>query len=250
MEVISTDRISEAFNVLFGPEESDAYEIGMKADFPGQALRVNLALHVTDTDDLQTISFQGDSFTLINAGTAETYGAELDVYWLPTDNLTLTLGYAYNHAEYSDFEQGPCWTGTPWQTDQPDPGDNGDNLTCDRSDGKVSSNPENVLYLSANWEFNFTEDLKGTLNGEYTFTDDRMTDVNNDPEKEDGSYELVNFRAGLIFEPWDAQVTAWVRNAFDEDYVTTIADTTVQPGNFLAYFSETRAWGVTLKKNF
>ena len=246
---VNTDRIREALNVVFGPEESTSYELGMKADFPQQALRVNLALHATDTDDLQTISFQGAGFALQNAGTAETYGGELDVYWLPTENLTLTLGYAYNHAEYEDFEAGDCWLGTPWHTGQPDPEDNGDG-SCDRSGGDISGNPDNVVYLAANYEFNLTENLMATLNGEYSFTDERMTDVNNDPEKYDDSFELVNFRAGLIYEPWDAQVTAWVRNAFDEDYVTTIADTVVQTGNFISYYSETRTWGVTLKKNF
>jgi outer membrane receptor protein involved in Fe transport len=246
---VNTDRIDPSFDMIFGPEESQAYEIGMKADFPQQALRVNLALHATDTDDLQTISFQGSSFLLNNAGTAETYGGELDVYWLPTDNLTLTLGYAYNHAEYADFVEGPCWTGTPWQTDQPDPGQNADG-TCDRSGGDVTGNPENVVYLAANYEFNLTDNLLATLNGEYSFTDERMTDVNNDPEKYDGSFELVNLRAGLIHQPWDAQVTAWVRNVFDEDYVTTIADAVIQPGNYNSYFNETRTWGVTLKKNF
>ena len=37
------------------------------------SLRLNVALHKTDTDDLQTISWQGAGFALDNAGTAETY---------------------------------------------------------------------------------------------------------------------------------------------------------------------------------
>ena len=116
---INTDRIDLAFDTVFEPETSEAYELGMKSEFPEQALRLNVALHKTDTDDLQTISFQGTSFALDNAGTAETYGGEMDLLWLPTDNTTVTLGYAYNHAEYADFQEGPCWTGTPWQTANP-----------------------------------------------------------------------------------------------------------------------------------
>ncbi len=89
----NTDRIDEIFDVVFDKETSEAYEVGMKADFPDQALRVNLAIHRTDTDDLQTISFQGTGFALGNAGVAETYGAELDVNWQATDSLHLTLAY-------------------------------------------------------------------------------------------------------------------------------------------------------------
>jgi len=247
---INSDRISETLDVVFDPETSDAFEIGMKADFPEQALRVNVAVHKTDTDDLQTISFQGTGFALDNAGVAETYGAEVDVYWQATESLNLTLGYAYNHAEYSDFENGPCWVGTPWHTGIPDPSLNADGVTCDRSGDDVSSNPENVLVLTANQDFNLSSTLTGFIYGEYIYTDSRMTDLNNDPEKEDGSFALVNLRAGLRFEQWDAELTLWARNVFDEEYVTTIGDNVVQDGNFIAYPSEPMTWGITAKKNF
>ena len=59
---VNVDRIDAAFDPLFDAETSEAFELGMKADFPEQALRVNVALHRTDTDDLQTISFQGTGF--------------------------------------------------------------------------------------------------------------------------------------------------------------------------------------------
>ena len=112
---INTDRIPETAETVFDPETAESYELGLKTEFPDQGLRVNVALHKTDTEDLQTISFQGAGFVLDNAGTAETYGGEIDVLWLPADNTTLTLAYAYNHAEYADFPNGACWTGTPWQ---------------------------------------------------------------------------------------------------------------------------------------
>jgi outer membrane receptor protein involved in Fe transport len=246
---INVDRIAETTEMLFDAETSEAYEIGMKADFPDQALRVNLAIHRTDTEDLQTISFQGNGFTLDNAGVAETYGLELDVFWQATDNLTLTAGYAYNHAEYADFEPAPCWTGEPFHTGMPDPGENEDG-SCDRSGGDVSSNPDNVVVLTGNQEFRLGSDITGFVYGEYIYTDSRMTDVNNDPEKYDGSYSLVNLRTGLYFERWDAELTLWGRNILDEEYVTTIADTVLQDGNYIGYPSEVTTWGITAKKHF
>ena len=62
----------------------------------------------------------------------------------------------------------------------------------------MSGNPENVWYLPATRTFSLTDSLTGFLYGEYIFTDERMTDVNNDPVKYDGSYSLVNLRAGVI----------------------------------------------------
>lgn len=246
---INTDRVAEVIDPVFDAETSEAYEIGMKADFPDQAIRLNVAIHRTDTDDLQTVSFQGTGFALDNAGIAETYGLETDVLWQATDSTTLTLAYAYNHAEYADFANGPCWTGTPWHTGQPDPGDNGDG-SCDRSGGDISSNPENVLALTGNQEFSLSDNLTGFVYGEYVYTDSRMTDVNNDPGKRDDAYALVNLRAGLYFEQWDAELTLWGRNIFDEEYVTTIADTVVQDGNYTAYQQEPTTWGITAKKHF
>jgi len=252
---INTDRVAQTVDTVFEPETAESYEVGMKAEFPEQALRVNVALHKTDTDDLQTISFQGTGFALDNAGTAETYGGEMDVLWLPAENTTLTLGYAYNHAEYSDFQNGPCWTGTPWQTSVPDPDTNYDadgkaTGSCDRSGGMVSGNPENVVAITANQQFNLTDNYGAFVHGEYIWTDQRMTDVNNDPVKLDGTFYVVNLRAGLVYEPWDTTLTVWGRNIFDAEATTTIADAVVQTGRFIAYYKEPATWGVSVRKNF
>lgn len=246
---VNVDRIPATLDVVFDAETSDAFELGMKADFPEQAMRVNVALHRTDTEDLQTISFQGNGFALDNAGVAETYGVEADVYWQPTDSTSLTFGYAYNNAEYAEFESGPCWVGTPWHTGEPDPGDNGEGV-CDRSGNPVSSNPENVFVFSANQEFSIGSSTTGFVYGEYIYTDERMTDVNNDPEKLDGSYYLLNLRAGITLENYDLQITLWGRNVTDQEYTNTIADSVVQDGKFNAYHAEPATWGITARKNF
>jgi outer membrane receptor protein involved in Fe transport len=252
---INTDRIAPTLPTVFQPETSESYEVGMKAEFPDQALRLNIALHKTDTDDLQTISFQGTGFALDNAGKAETYGGEVELLWLPTENTTLTASYAYNHAEYADFKDGSCWVGTPWQTSTPDPrtnygADGKPTGSCDRSGGMVSGNPENVIALTANQTFRLTDSFSAFVHGEYNWNDERMTDVNNDPEKLDGSYYIVNLRAGVVYEPWSTTLTFWGRNVFDAKYTTTIADAVVQDGRFIAYYSEPATWGVSLRKDF
>ena len=182
---INTDRIPVSADTVFDPETAESYELGLKTEFPDQGLRVNVALHRTDTEDLQTISFQGAGFVLDNAGTAETYGGEIDVLWLPADNTTLTLAYAYNHAEYADFPNGACWTGTPWQVgprnaagDPVPPNESAPGSeVCDISGGLVSGNPENVVAFTANQRLRLTDNLEGFAYGEYVWTDERMTDV-------------------------------------------------------------------------
>jgi outer membrane receptor protein involved in Fe transport len=246
---VNTDRIQQALNVVFDAETSEAWEVGMKAEFPAQALRVNLALHRTETDDLQTISFQGTGFALQNAGVAEAQGGELDLLWQPLTNTTVTLGYAYNDAEYDDFQAGDCWIGTPFHTGQPDPRANGDG-SCDRSGGLLSGNPEHTMVTSLRQDFTLSSNITAFLYGEYIWIDERMTDVNNDPLKLADDYSIINLRAGLILEDWDVQITAWGRNVGDEDYTNTIADAVAQPGRMIAYFNEPATWGINVRKNF
>ena len=246
---INTDRIAAILPVAFDSETSDSFEVGMKAEFPEQALRVNVALHRTETEDLQTVSFQGTGFALQNAGVAKTQGGEIDAMWQPLKGLSLSIAYAYNDGEYEDFAAGDCWVSTPWHSNRPDPKANGDG-SCDRSGGLLSGNPENVAVASARQEFSLGSGVTGYVFGEYIFTDERMTDVNNDPAKLADSYALLNLRAGLILEQWDAEVTLWGRNVLDEEYTNTIADAVAQEGRMIAYFNEPATWGVTLRKNF
>lgn len=250
---VNADRIDPAFDPVFKAESSESFEVGMKAEFPDQALRVNVALHRTDTEDLQTVSFQGGGFALTNAGTAETYGGEVDLNWVPLEHTTFSLAYAYNHGEYTEFEGGPCWTGQTWHSGQPDPGDaepdNPDNA-CDRSGGDLANNPENVLVLTVNQDFRLSDNIAGFVYAESSWVDGRMTDVNNDPEKYDSSYNLINLRAGLLFESCDTALTLWARNVTDEEYTTTIADAPAQPGRYNAYYNEPMTWGMTVRKDF
>ncbi len=246
---INVDRVDPIVPIVFGPESSEAFEIGMKADFPDQNLRLNIAAHATDTEDLQTISFQGTGFALQNAGVVEARGLEVDLYWQATENFGLNFAWAYNDAEYADFENGDCQIATPWQTGEPDPGDNGDG-SCDRSGGLVSSNPENVAVLSGDWKFRIGDNTGGFVYAEWAYTDERMTDVNNDPLKLDGEYDIVNLRAGVNFESAQVTLTAWGRNVFDEEYTGTIADGVAQDGKLTAYYSDPVTWGVTLRKDW
>lgn len=246
----NADRISSDLDVLFDAESSESFELGMKAEFPEQGVRANLALHMTDTDDLQTTSFQGGGFVLTNAGKAETYGMELDLFWAATDTTTLTLAYAYNHGEYKDFEGGPCWNGTPWHQGLAGDPVKDEDGNCDRSGGDISGNPENVVVLTANQDFQVADAITGFLYGEYVYTDKRMTDVNNDPVKYDGSYGRLNIRAGVFFEEYNTQLTLWGRNLTDDDATGTVSDAPAQDGRFIAYYEQPLTWGVTLRKDF
>jgi outer membrane receptor protein involved in Fe transport len=88
----NTDRISTSLDYIFGPETSESYELGLKTEFGGGKARLNIAVHKTDFDDLQSNTFTGTGFSLRNAGRAETQGAEVEFMWAPLDNLDFQVG--------------------------------------------------------------------------------------------------------------------------------------------------------------
>lgn len=252
----NTDRILEAFDVVFDAENAESYEVGMKAEFPEQAVRLNVALHKTEVDDLQTIAFQGNGFLLANAGVADTYGAEVELLWQAAEKTRVMASYAYSHAEFEDFPGGSCWVATPYHTGNEDPGTDLERLNttgvqvCDRSGGRIAGNPDHSLVLNVRQGFMLSSDMEAFVLGEYVYTDETMTDTNNDPLKAQDAYHLVNLRAGIDFYNWDAQLTLWGRNVFDEDYLATVFDVPIQLGRLNAYSREPATFGVTLRKNF
>ncbi len=253
----NTDRINPVFSQTFGPETSTAFEIGVKADFPNQNLRLNLALHNTEVEDLQTNAFSGNGFNLQNAGNADTYGGELEVWWNPSETLQFQANYVLSIADFDKFRNGTCWRATPFHTGTVDPGFDPSGgafdptaSVCDRTGGRVPSNPENSFFLAVNKSFNIGSSTTAFLRGEYAYISDVMTDGNNDPLKLRPSFDNLNLKFGLFFDSIDAELSVWGRNVTDERFYETVFDVPVQDGKLNAYPHEPRTWGVTFRKNF
>jgi outer membrane receptor protein involved in Fe transport len=247
----NTDRIDPDFDYVFDSETSQALEVGFKGHFPKHRLRLNVALHRTDIDDLQVTAFTDTGFFLQNAGRVETWGGELDVSWLPTDSLQLTGGYAKTVGEFRDFENGPCWLPAPFHTGRPDPGDptGGANTTaCDRSGDDLDQNPD-FLFLRAKQSFGLTDDLSGHVLAEYSHVGESEV-ASNDPFLRAPSYELLNLRLALRFERSDIDLTVWGRNVLDEQYRMAGFNPVAANGRVVAVPREPTTWGVTLRKNF
>ncbi len=245
----NTDRIAPGLEPIFDAETSESIELGIKSEFPEQALRVNAAIHFTETDDFQANAFTGAGFNLQNAGKLESYGGELELFWQPLQDTVVTLAYAYTHAEFDEFEKGDCWIGYAWQTGTTDPQANGDG-SCDRSGDRISGNPEHFANLGIKQNFNLGDGVNGYVYGEYVYLSDQVLDNNNDPFKEEDGYGLLNLRAGITFEEYGMDLTFWGRNVLDETYKRTTFDVPVQNGKLMSYPSEPRTYGLTLNKAF
>lgn len=245
----NTDRIAAGFDPVFDAETSESFELGIKTELPDHALRINAALHYTTVDDFQANTFVGTGFVLQNAGEIESYGGELELFWMPVENTEVSLNYAYSHAEYAEFENAGCQIATPEHTGIPEPRQPGTNA-CDRSGDRIALNPEHAANLGIKQMFSLADGIDAYVYGEYTFLSGLVMGNDNDPLKEQKDYGLLNLRAGLEFVESDMALTFWGRNVLDEEYKGSTFDAPLQDGKLLTAPGAPRTYGITLNKRF
>ena len=246
----NTDRILVTQSQLFDAETSDSFEVGVKTEFPNQNLRLNVALYLTTFDDFQTNSFAGGGFNLSNAGEMEAQGLEVELYWVPMDDLDISAGYAYNDATFKTHVNANCWIATPLLTGQPDPGASAGNPFCDRSGDRINPNPEHFFTVAATKTFSIGSFMSAYAHADYNYRSNQFQDGNVDPIKLQSGYGLFNASLGVILEESDIDIKLWARNLFDEDYFGTHFDAPLQDGKVNAYIREPRTFGLTVRKNF
>ncbi len=257
----NTDRIREGFNPIFEAETSESLEVGIKKDFPDQALRINAAAHYTTVDDFQANTFTGNGFNLQNAGDYEISGMEVEATWYPTDSVEVNLAYALVNAEYKSFTRGNCWVAfefhnTPDGQPPADPGQEFDangnpNPFCNRAGDRPGGEPENSWTAKIKKDFEIGDSVYAYVLAEYSYTGDMVLDGSNDPLAAQGSYDVLNLRFFMNFSEYDMDLIFWGRNVLDEEYINrTNFNTPLQEGKFNAYVTEPATYGVTLKKRF
>lgn len=193
---------------VFAEETSETYEAGLKSTLFDGLMTANATVFRTDVNDFQERSFDGIAFEVRNAGGVRLQGIELDARASPVEQLDILVGISYLDSEFTDFRGAPGLIGGPVQ-----------DLTGERR----TESPEWTTSLAISW----TDDIPGTqlewfVRGEHQFVDEQLYQVNNDPQSRDPSYNLANFRAGLSNPGSDWEVTAFVRNAFEEEYCTRL----------------------------
>ena len=217
-----------AFNVFFnmgtndtlpiGEETSDSFEIGYK--YTGSTLYLAATYFMTDIEDFQANNFDNSTGVTItrltNAGDVTTEGFEVDLIWTPTDNFSLSGGFAAVDAEIDSFN---CPV---------DPTTGMAPANCsDRSGLDVPFAPDLKYSVVANYVIP-RDNMDIILNASYVFTDDqRSTLPSNDgtfsPVSELPDYSIVNASVAFSFNEDKFRVTLIGKNLGDESYVTTFS---------------------------
>jgi outer membrane receptor protein involved in Fe transport len=199
----------------YEPETIENTEVGLKADFLNGRLRLNATYFSTDWIDIQAPSSvtdrnTGDPITEVitaNASDGEAKGVDLEILYLPTDNLSLGASLGWLDTKYVNIKPGAQLTtetefgGAPEETHylwvQYDwPLANGGNLM-----GRLGA-----LYHGAFWRSaipNFRQDIYGGGSSP--------------------AGDITRWNARAVYAPGNAdwELSAFVNNITDEVYLNS-----------------------------
>lgn len=224
-------------NNAFDQEKLQVWELGTKTTWLDGTLLLNGAAFFQDFKNKQvSTQVQGANGTLIprtvNAGEAEVWGAEVEITWLATENLSMNLAYTWLDTEYTEYTNITTATGTigyvprcidvvptgaPAIATGVYAGQLPSACVLDYSGNELEGAPENSLVASARYQRGLVGGTDWFVEGNAQFQDDRFSDDRNTMVFP--SYWMFDFRAGVTNDTWD--VIGYVDNAFDDDTIKT-----------------------------
>ena len=216
-------------NILFGPpEESDAFELGLKSEWLDRRLRLNAALFYQEFDGFigrfEDVPYLNSDTDLVSSGgftysgDAITYGAEADLLFLVSENWTAQLMLSTQKGEFDDASV-PCR-----DTNFDGSADNGPNPPA--ADWGA---PGPVAFCTSSDPISNLPDWSTTLQSEYVIPADSLEYylrglLNYQPENDNfttgferDSFALLNLYAGVRSADGRWDLTLWAKNALDED---------------------------------
>lgn len=206
--------------VPFEPEFLTNYELAFRSQWFDRRLTINANIFFTDWSD-QQVSVPGTAVTspfnniVVNAGTSELYGAEIDITGSPTDSLDLFASVGLLSAEFTNFPFAVDFNGDP--TNPADP------QFANLAGKTFPAAPE----FNLSFGFNFESPSGFFANVAGNFTTEQFSDVTNLEINKSDALFLVNARIGYRTDQFEIAVFA--NNLFDEQVLTRQGRFTVAP---------------------
>lgn len=206
----------------FAPETATSYEAGLKTELFDSTLRLNMAGFYTKQKDIQITQIvpgTGGAVTdTTNAGEATIKGFELEFLAQPTNQLTINGSVGYQDFEFKEFiVLDPATDTFIDRADEARPGGAPD-LTA--TVGVQYSVPIDRLgTLSTRVDWNYRGDVAFVL-----FPGSTINPIDNISP----AHSLVDARVALsdipVMGESDLEVSFFVRNLFDEEYIVNMID--------------------------
>ncbi|WP_262500991.1 TonB-dependent receptor [Pseudohalioglobus sediminis] len=215
----------------YDPDFLDSYELGFKSTLMDGRLRLNGAVYFMDWDDIQLGFFNPDISLLglvDNVGTAESKGFEFDTTFLATENIELSLAYAYNQAELTEDYYANDSSAVP-----------------DAEDGQdLPFTPDNKYTATARYTFDMFQ-MPSALQVNYAYTDEMYNDLFLSNREKMDDYGLLSASLRVEGDGWHA--TLYGENLTDEVAELYINSVDIQR---LVTVNKPRTFGVSFGMRF
>jgi iron complex outermembrane receptor protein len=218
----------------YDPERVDAFEVGLKRDF-SRHLRVNLTGFYNKYAGLQRVVLPLNSvaLTIVNAASAQIWGAEFEVSWSPVRGLRIDGSAGYVNAGYQSF------AGLDVNGDgRPDP-DLAKDLKLERA-------PKWTWSISGNWDIFSGPNGVLQANAIYSYTDRAAGNAQN-------TVFLPSYRILDASLRWTApnkrlSLAVYGKNLTNKAYGTTALDSALIGRGI--FYSDPRSYGVEATVHF
>ena len=240
---INLGATGESVAPTFKPEKATSYEIGLKNRWFSNRMRTAFAVYQTDVEDYQALTFDDEQtlipnprqINLLNVGKVRLRGAEAEAQGIAAPGLLLRVAGAYNEAITRDFPNAP-----DVETRE---------NTRDLSGETLYNAPRWTVSTGAEYSLRLREKWEGYTGLDYYYRSGAWATVEHGEGSYIEAYDIVNVRLGLrdTQRRWD--VSAFVRNVFDEHYLAAIY-ALYGVGDYGGTAGDERSYGVTVRLNF
>lgn len=226
------------------PETSLNYELGLRSQFLDRRLTINATAFRTDFRNFQTTIYDPrvGQYVLLNADRYRTQGVEIDASLRPLPGVTLSGAGAYTDARTRRFPNAIC------DPTAPSPG-----VPCVGGLRNVSGLR---APLAPEFAFNVAAEIEQPVGAhgvslfgrlDYAWKDDVLFNFDQDPNKVQKAYGLLNGRIGVSHGA--VRLSVYGRNLFDKRYTNLIFDTPIF-GGYAQYPEIGRTYGVAIAMKF
>jgi len=242
------------------PEDLDAYTVGVKTEFFEGRLRLNAEAYYYDYTNIQIQNNlpNGAGTILVNGGEATIQGIDLEMAFIPMENLTVNLNLAFADGEYDVFDNGPTFFPQGQNAPIGIPGG------CSFSDYPVGGTPmvqracslagnetANTVPFSSNLALVYTIPLDVglfDLGLSWAHGGDYYMEPHNTDFVKQKTTDIINTSIKWTSLDDKFNVRLWAKNITDEEYWSYLAySATSGPKGAQA---EPRTYGVTLGMSF
>ncbi len=232
----ATADIEDAYANPVKPETALSFELGSKSRLFDNRMQLNIALFRTVFTDFQAyLAVPPDPddiggvirFDVKNAGELATQGVEIEVQGQPSESLFVAGSILYNEAVFDDFRP-KCFPGQ--RVGEAGGEDDDGDGSCDTQDvsGKTLPNaPKVSLSLSARYQVPLDDGDSAFAQLTGRWQDDVQFNATQDPLTIQEAYGVVDMRVGWVGLDEKLELTAYVKNLFDQFSVNSMLNFTV-----------------------